>query len=177
MKKYYRIFLFITGTLLFQKGISQDSNNTSTTVTDKKIHSTTKAADNSDGKGISIEVAHGQAFTDWTDAWAWVFSNNYLYHFNKRIAAGAGIGLQFDYTGLYPWFSINSIFGNKVEGFAGSLDVNFIFSRVPDKFYEHFWPTIGVYYKNFFVKYMPTFLGGYDKEHFIQLGYSYYIKF
>ena len=177
MKKNYFILLFVTVVFLFQEGFSQDSSNTSVTIPNKKIYSKVKLNDNSGGKGISIEVAHGQAFTDWTDAWAWVFSNNYLYHFNKRIAAGAGAGFQFDYTGLYPCFSVNSIFGNKVEGFAGSLDVNFIFSRVPDNFYEHFWPTVGVYYKNFFIKYMPSFLTGYEKEHFIQLGYSYYIKF
>ena len=178
MKKYLFISFTFGFLMIFLKGISQDSTDFT------KMFSLPfpglelpEQSDDAGGKGISLEIAHGQAYTDWTDAWLWVFSGNCLYHFNKIVAAGAGAGLQFDNTGIYPWFSINSIFGNKVTGFAGSVDVNFIFSSIPDEPYERIWPTMGVYYKNFFIKYMPTFLGGYKQEHFIQLGYSYYIKF
>ncbi len=37
-----------------------------------------------------VEVSHGQAFVDWADSWAWMFSGNYLYKVHRNIAVGGG---------------------------------------------------------------------------------------
>ncbi|MFO7658497.1 MAG: hypothetical protein R6W78_15675 [Bacteroidales bacterium] len=123
-----------------------------------------------------LEVAHGQAFTDWTDSWAWMFYCNFLVPVKKNIAIGAGTGLQFDWTGLYPLLSVNSIFGNKSEGFAAGVDVRGIFTSIIDSPGERIWVTAGLYYKNFFIKTMPTFIFGYPKEWYFETGYSFNIK-
>ncbi len=177
MKKWYIIVLLPAGIFISSTLRSQDSSGFCTSIIPAGLTGdfTPQPSDRT-GQGISIEVAHGQAFTKWSDAWLWVFSSNCIYHFNKRFAFGLGGGIQFDYTDLYPWFSVNSIFGNKVNGFAFSFDVNFLFTREV-KFGENFWPTAGLYYRNFFIKHMPTYLFGYEKEYFIQLGYSYYLEF
>jgi len=118
-----------------------------------------------------VEVSHGQAFIEWTDAWMWMFSCNYLYRFYNSIAAGGGIGLQFDWTGLYPALSANLIFGNKSENFAAGLDLKYMFTELIED--SRLWFTIGGYYKNFFIKAMPTFLFGYPQEWYFETGYSF----
>ncbi len=119
-----------------------------------------------------IEVSHGQAFVDWTDAWAWIFSSNYLYRFRKNIALGAGAGLQFDNTGLYPILSLNSILGNKSGGFAFGGDIKYIFTEIIEPSASRIWITGGLYYRNFFIKMMPTFLFGWPEEWYFESGYS-----
>lgn len=119
-----------------------------------------------------IEVAHGQAFVDWTDAWGWFFCGNYLYRFGKNVALGAGAGLQFDWQGIYPVISLNSILGNKSDGFAFGGDIKYIFTDIIESSASRLWITGGVYYKDFFVKMMPTFLFGYPEEWYFETGYS-----
>ncbi len=123
-----------------------------------------------------LEFSHGQAFTEWTDAWAWFFFGNYLFQVSRNIAVGAGTGLQFDWSGLYPALSANSIFGNKTEGFAAGLDIKFIFTGIIESPGERFWVALGGYYKNFFIKLMPTFVVGYPEEWYVETGYSFTIK-
>jgi len=123
-----------------------------------------------------IEVAHGQAFVDWTDAWAWIFSASYLYRVNNFAAFGGGTGIQLDWTGIYPEVSLNSIFGNKSDGFAAGIDMRFWFTDIIETPGERIWFTIGGYYKNFFIKAMPTFIFGYPKEWYFETGYSFNIR-
>lgn len=120
-----------------------------------------------------VEVAHGQAFIEWTDAWGWFFNSNYLFRFRKNIAMGAGTGLQFDQTGIYPLLSLNSILGNKSGGFAFGGDIKYIFTDILEPSACRIWITGGLYYRNFFIKMMPTFLFGYPEEWYCETGYSF----
>ncbi len=122
-----------------------------------------------------VEVAHGQAFVDWTDAWAWIFTGNYLYRVTNYAAFGAGAGVQLDWTGIYPMISLNSVFGNKSDGFAAGIDMRFWFTDIIETPGERLWFTLGGYYKNFFIKVMPTFIFGYPKEWYFETGYSFNI--
>lgn len=119
-----------------------------------------------------LEVAHGQAFVDWTDAWAWMFCTNYLYRLQKNVALGGGLGLQFDWTGIYPVISTNIILGKKSDSFAAGIDIKYMFTELIDEG-SNFWVTTGIYYKNFFVKAMPTFIFGFPEEWYFETGYSF----
>jgi hypothetical protein len=122
-----------------------------------------------------IEVAHGEAFVDRIDPWAWFFSGNYLYRIKQNAAFGAGAGLQFDWTGLYPVISLNTILGDKIKGLAFGGDIKYIFTDLIGPDASRFWITGGIYYKNLFIKVMPTFLFGYPGEWYLESGYSFNI--
>lgn len=122
-----------------------------------------------------VEISHGQAFVGWTNAWSWMFSGNYLYRLNKNIAAGGGAGFQFDWTGIYPTISVNSIFGNKSDGFAFGADFRYMMTQLIDDESGRVWANVGCYYKNFFVKVMPTFVFGWPEEWAFETGYSFNI--
>ncbi len=122
-------------------------------------------------RGSSIEIAHGQAFVDWTDSWLYVTSFNYIYQFNNTVSLGGGVGFEVYWKGLLPKCSINSVWGNKVDGFAFSLDLNLhpsTFDDVP------VWPTLGSYYRNFFLKVTPSFIT-HEEEFYAEIGYSMYL--
>lgn len=127
-------------------------------------------------KSRYLEVAHGQAFTEISNSWAWMFHTNYLFQVREKLALGGGAGLQFDWTGLYPQFSLNSIYGNTGGGLAIGVDVRVIFTDIIDSPGERFWLSTGAYYKNFFVKMMPTFMFGYPGEWYFETGYSFPIS-
>ncbi len=120
-----------------------------------------------------VEVSHGQAFVDWHDSWAWMFSGNYLYRVHRKIAVGGGAGLQLDWTGIYPIISLNSIFGNKSSGFAFGADLRYMTTRLVEDESGRIWINAGCYYKNFFIKVMPTFIFGWPGEWAIETGYSF----
>lgn len=120
-----------------------------------------------------VEVSHGQAFVDWADSWAWMFSGNYLYRVHRKIAVGGGAGLQLDWTGIYPIVSLNSIFGNKSSGFAFGADLRYMTTRLVEDESGRIWVNAGCYYKNFFIKVMPTFIFGWPGEWAVETGYSF----
>lgn len=120
-----------------------------------------------------IEVSHGQAFVDWHDSWAWMFSGNYLYRVHRKIAVGGGAGLQLDWTGVYPIISLNSVFGNKSSGFAFGADLRYMTTQLIDDESGRIWINAGCYYRNFFIKVMPTFLFGWPGEWAVETGYSF----
>lgn len=123
-------------------------------------------------RGI-IDIAHGQAFADWKHAWGWFFCGSYLREAGRNFALGGGTGLQVDYTGISPLFSVNTIIGRKSEGFAIGADLRLLFSKSIEDPADRIWFTGGVYYRNFFVKAMPTFLFGWPEEWYFEAGYSF----
>lgn len=132
-----------------------------------------KQKDDSERSKHIVEVSHGQAFVDWTDSWAWMFSGNYLYRVHRNIAVGGGTGFQLDWTGIYPIVSLNSVFGNKSSGFAFGADLRYMTSRLIDDESGRVWVNAGCYYKNFFIKVMPTFIFGWPGEWAVETGYSF----
>jgi hypothetical protein len=172
---YHKIVLLITFPfLIYYKASGQQTVADDLSHLSSSISSASAGGDEENiGRGI-IEVAHGQAFVKWNDAWAWIFCTNYLYPVRRNLAFGGGVGLQFDYTGLYPVISLNSIIGKKSDGFAFGADAKYLFTKLITTG-GRVWITGGVYYKDFFVKMMPTFLFGYPKEWYFEAGYSFTI--
>jgi hypothetical protein len=121
---------------------------------------------------LSLEASHGQAYVDWIDPWSWHFKSCLLYHASRRISFGIGLGFHFDYTGIYPWPSVTGIYGNKSDGFAIGCEIGLFYSEITG---VDIWPLTGIYYKNFFVKYMPIFLF-YEQEQYFEMGYSFVLK-
>jgi hypothetical protein len=125
------------------------------------------------GSGGILDIAHGQAFVDWKNAWGWFFCGSYLHEIRRNFALGGGTGLQVDYTGLSPLLSVNTIIGRKSEGLAFGADLRLLFSKSIEYPGNRIWITGGVYYRNFFVKAMPTFLFGWPEEWYFEAGYSF----
>lgn len=121
---------------------------------------------------FSLEMSHGQAYVDWINPWSWHFKGGFLYHASTRISFGIGVGFHFDYTGIYPWPSVIAIYGNKSDALAAGCEIGLFYSEITG---ADIWPLAGLYYKNFFIKYMPIFLF-YKQEQYFELGYSFVLK-
>ncbi len=107
---------------------------------------------------LSLDFGLGLYSTD-QDIEATGLEAGLLYRFAPELYLGAWIGgiIKKD-TSLYADGGIKAVFGDKTNGLALSLDIGFF-------------PSAGMYYKNFYLKYAPMYLFGKNGQ-YVKAGYS-----
>ncbi len=141
--------------------------------------------------GSSIELSYGlinmslEPYYDDEDVYDefyHVAKVGYTYQFNYWFSVGVDVAALFvpsssEYINstFNPMFGLQVIFGNKVDGFAGSLGIDFA-PTINSDYFDMVVPiyTVGVFYKNFFIK--GSYLGVLDASIFyFEAGYSIYL--
>lgn len=144
-------------------------------------------------RGGSIEGSLGfvgMSLVDDENGWDYferykVLKLGYSYQFNSLFSLGGSLGAliipansEVLNNTLNAMFGINLIFGNKVDGFAGSLGLD-IAPNIPSDLYIEGSRTvpllsIGLYYKGFFLK-TSSMRASEAKLAYLELGYSHYL--
>ena len=107
---------------------------------------------------ISIDVGIG-AYPTSTELSALGAELGVLYRVIENVYVGGWVGgvMKRD-TEIYLNGGIRALYGDKTNGFAISLDLGFF-------------PSVGLYYRNFYVTYAPMFLFG-EEGQYVKAGYS-----
>ena len=107
---------------------------------------------------MSIDIGAGIYPTS-TEIFALGLEAGVLYRVIEQVYVGVWIGgvMKRDTT-MYLNGGLRALYGDKTNGFAVSLDLGFF-------------PSVGVYYRNFYLSYAPMFLFG-EEGQYVKAGYS-----